>query len=129
MKRLLAKALRNKFNMAKEDAVELAKTVENIFEGNKEVEDMSIDKYARSLFYELQREKLLRLRREEYKEKGKILRKYYWSFNNDVIREEANKFTALGVILAISCFNFLSARLCFILFSPLGDCLPPVFHY
>ena len=91
MKRLLAKALRNKFNMAKEDAVELAKTVENIFEGNKEVEDMSSDKYARSLFYELQREKLLRLRREEYKEKGKILRKYYWSFNNDVIREEANK--------------------------------------
>ena len=91
MKRLLVKALKNKFNMAKEDAIELAKTVENIFEGNKEVEDMSIDKYARSLFYELQREKLLKLRREEYKEKGKILRKYYWSFNNDVIREEASK--------------------------------------
>ena len=91
MKRLLAKALKNKFNMAKEDAIALTKTVENIFNGEEEIEDMSIDKYARALFYELQREQLLKLRREEYKEKGKYIRKYYWSFNNDIIREEAYK--------------------------------------
>jgi NRPS condensation-like uncharacterized protein len=87
MKRLLAKALKNRFNMAKEDAIALCKTVEEIFHGQKEVEDMSIDKYARALFYELQRERLLKLRRNEYKEKGKFIRKYYWSFNNDIIRE------------------------------------------
>ncbi len=89
MKRLFVKALKNKFNMAKEDAIELAKTVEGIFNGEKEIEDMTIDKYARSLFYELQRERLLKLRRDEYKEEGKYIRKYYWSFNNDTIKEVA----------------------------------------
>jgi hypothetical protein len=89
MKRLLAKALKNRFNMSKEDAIALTKTVEEIFNGNEEVEDMSIDKYARSLFYELQRERLLKLRREEFKEEGKFIRKYYWSFNNDIIKEAA----------------------------------------
>ncbi len=89
MKRLFVKALKNKFNMAKEDAIELAKTVEDIFNGEEEIEDMTIDKYARSLFYELQRERLLKLRRDEYKEQGKYIRKYYWSFNNDTIKEVA----------------------------------------
>jgi hypothetical protein len=91
MKRLLVKALTNKFKMTKEDAIALTKTVETIFNGKEEVEDMSIDKYARALFYELQRERLLKLRREEYKEKGKYIRKYYWSYNDNIIREEAYK--------------------------------------
>ena len=89
MRSLLVKALKNRFNMTREDAVALTKTVEGIFNGKDEVEDMTIDKYARSLFYELQRERLLKLRREEFREKGKIIRKYYWSFNNDIIRETA----------------------------------------
>ncbi|MFO7999758.1 MAG: hypothetical protein R6U46_00835 [Marinilabilia sp.] len=63
--------------MKKEDAIGLAKTVETIFKGKKEVEDMNIDKYQRALLYELQKENLLKLRREEMKEKGKNLRKYY----------------------------------------------------
>jgi hypothetical protein len=75
--------------MAKEDAIELAKIVEKIFNGKEEIEDMSIDKYARALLYELQRERLLKLRREEFKEQGKFIRKYYWSFNNDIIKEIA----------------------------------------
>jgi hypothetical protein len=75
--------------MSKEDAKHLAKTVEDIFQGHKEIEDMTIDKHARSLFYELQQVNLLQLRREEFKEKGKFIRKYYWSYNSDVIREEA----------------------------------------
>jgi len=91
MKKLLIKALENVFEMKKEDAKNLAKTVEEIFNGEKEIEDMTIDKYSRSLFYELHREKLLRLRREEYKEQGKFIRKYYWSFDNDAIRAGANR--------------------------------------
>ena len=79
--------------MRKEDAIALTKTVEEIFSGQDEVEDMSIDKYARALFYELQRERLLKLRREEFKEQGKIIRKYYWSFNNDIIKEVAYEKT------------------------------------
>ena len=89
MKRLLLQALKNRFNMTKEDAIELTKTIEKIFNGQEELEDMTIDKYARSLFYELQRERLLKLRREEIKEQGKNIRKYYWSFNNDIIKEVA----------------------------------------
>lgn len=91
MRKLLVKALKNKFDMAKEDAKELAKTVEDIFKGKEEIEDYPLDKYARSLFYELQREKILKIRREEYKKKGKLIRKYYWSFNNDIIKELANQ--------------------------------------
>ena len=89
MKRLLQKALVNRFKMEKEDAIKLTKTVEDIFNGKEEVEDMTIDKYARSLLYELHREKLLNLRREEFKEKGKFIRKYYWSFNNENIKTAA----------------------------------------
>lgn len=89
MKKLLMKALKNRFNMEKDDAIALAKTVEKIFNGQEEIEDMSIDKHARSLFYELQREKLLKLRREELKEQGKFIRKYYWSFDNKIIKEAA----------------------------------------
>jgi len=93
MNKLLVNALKNAFDMKKEDAESLAKTVENIFKGRKEIEDMTIDKYQRALLYELEKEKLLKLRREELKEKGKQLRKYYWSFNHDCIEEKAHKKT------------------------------------
>ena len=91
MKKLLVKALENVFDMKTEDAKNLAKTVEDIFHGKKEIEDMTIDKYTRSLFYELHREKLLRLRREEFREKGKFIRKYYWSFDSESINQEASR--------------------------------------
>ncbi len=91
MMRILEKALKNRFKMKTEDSLSLTKIVEGIFNGKKEVEDMSIDKYSRALLYELQREKLLKLRREEFKEKGKIIRKFYWSFDNKNISEVANK--------------------------------------
>jgi len=86
MKRLFVKALKNLFDMDKEDAVAVARTIEEAFNGRNEIEDMSIDKHVRSLFYELHRQKLLKLRREEIKEKGKIIRKFYWSFDMDGIR-------------------------------------------
>lgn len=89
MKRLLVKALKKTFDMTHEDAKELAKTVEKIFDGKQEIEDMPMDKYARALFYELQREKLLKIRREETKKEGRYIRKYYWSFNEEIIKKRA----------------------------------------
>ena len=77
--------------MDENDAIELANTVETIFNGNEEIEDMSIDKYMRSLFYELEREGFLKLRREEIKENGKIMRKFYWSYDFIKIKEGANR--------------------------------------
>jgi len=91
MNKLFIEALKNSFEMKQDDATGLAETVEKIFDGQKEIEDMSIDKYARALFYELQRQRLLVLRREEIKEQGKFLRKFYWSFNHPKIKQEANR--------------------------------------
>ncbi|KYK24116.1 hypothetical protein AYK24_06815 [Thermoplasmatales archaeon SG8-52-4] len=75
--------------MNKEDAKALVKTINNIFNGRKEIEDLSIDKYARALLYDLQKVRLLQIRREEFKDNGKFIRKYYWSFNNNGIKEAA----------------------------------------
>jgi hypothetical protein len=89
MNTLLVKALKNGFEMTKEDATALAQTVQRAFRGRKEVEDMSLDKHIRSIFYELQEKNLLFLRREEEKENGKFIRKYYWSLNDNGIRSNA----------------------------------------
>ncbi len=89
MNPLFVKALKNGFDMSREDAVALAQTVQKVFRGVKEVEDMSLHKDIRSIFYDLHQKNLLCLRREEVKEKGKAIRKYYWSFNSDGIRTEA----------------------------------------
>ncbi|PNX53079.1 MAG: hypothetical protein BV458_06255 [Thermoplasmata archaeon M9B2D] len=89
MNALLVKALKNGFDMSKEDAIALALTVQKVFKRNKEIEDMSLHKDIRSIFYELHQKNLLCLRREEISEKGKSVRKYYWSINIDGIRAEA----------------------------------------
>jgi len=91
MNTLLVKALKNGFDMSKEDAVALAETVQKVFKKEKEVEDMSLHKDIRSIFFELHQKNLLCLRREEVKEKGKAIRKFYWSYNTDGIRAEANR--------------------------------------
>jgi hypothetical protein len=62
MNTLFVKALKKGFDMSKEDAAALAQTVQK---------------------------HLLYLRREEVSEKGKFIRKYYWSYNTDGIRAEA----------------------------------------
>ncbi len=89
MKKLLEDALKNSFKMKKDDAKALVKTINGIFNGRKEIEDLSIDKYARALLYDLQKVKLLQIRREEFKDNGKFIRKYYWSFNSNGIKEAA----------------------------------------
>jgi hypothetical protein len=89
MNNLFVKALRNGFDMTKEDATALAQTVQKVFRRSKEVEDMSLHKDVRSIFIDLHQKNLLCLRREELNEKGKITRKFYWSFNNDGIHAEA----------------------------------------
>jgi len=89
MNNLFVKALINGFDMTKEDATILAQTVHRVFKRKKEVEDMSLHKDIRSMFNDLHQKNLLFLRREELKEKGKIIRKYYWSLNDDGIHAEA----------------------------------------
>jgi hypothetical protein len=89
MNTLFVKALKKGFDMTNEDAIALACTIQKAFKGRKEVEDMSLDKDVRSIFYDLHQKNLLIQRREEIKENGKFIRKYYWSFNSDGIKTEA----------------------------------------
>lgn len=81
-KRKLAKALQRAFNMLADDAKQLAETVEGVFQGEDEVNDEDLDKDVRSLFYSLEREKLMTIRRTEYKFEGQVRRAYFWQFTD-----------------------------------------------
>jgi len=89
--KLLFKAFKNKFEMNDEDAKKLARIISNIFRNGDEVDDASIDKYVRSLLYDLQNERFVKVRREEIKKKNRLFRKYYWYLNMEAIKKEANK--------------------------------------
>lgn len=78
----LEQALRRAFNMVVEDARATAETVESAFQGEDEVNDEDLDKEIRSLFYTLEKEKLLNVRRTEYKFDGQVRRAYFWRVND-----------------------------------------------
>ena len=75
--------LRRRLAMLKEDAVAVAHTVESAFAGHEEVEDEHLDKDLRQLFYDLQDEKILDVRRAEYSRDGRLLRGYFWHIRDD----------------------------------------------
>ena len=89
--KLLFKAFKNRFDMSDEDAKKLARIISNIFRNSDEIDDASIDKYVRSLLYDLQNERFVKVRREEIKKRNRLFRKYYWYLNMEVIKKEANK--------------------------------------
>jgi hypothetical protein len=76
--RKLEQALRRAFNMVREDAEATARVVEQAFKGEDEVNDEDLDKEIRSLFYALEKENLLQVRRTEYKFDGQVRRAYFW---------------------------------------------------
>jgi hypothetical protein len=76
--RVLERALRKAFNMVREDASATARVVASAFRDDEEVNDEDLDKDLRSLFYTLEREQLLDIRRTEYKFEGQVRRAYFW---------------------------------------------------
>ena len=76
--RHLEQALRRAFNMVVEDARATAEVVTTAFHGEDEVNDEDLDKDVRSLFYALEKESLLQVRRTEYKFEGQVRRAYFW---------------------------------------------------
>ena len=74
----LIKALRTAFNMVVEDAEATATVVSSVFRGEDEVNDEDLDKETRALFYTLEKEELLGIRRTEYKFEGQTRRAYFW---------------------------------------------------
>lgn len=81
-KSTLVRALRRAFDMMKEDAEATAKVVESVFRGEDEVNDEDLDRELRSLFYTLEREQLLGIRRTEYQFEGQTRRAYFWRLND-----------------------------------------------
>lgn len=77
----LEHALTRTFNMLREDAEATATVVESAFKGEDEVNDEDLDKEIRSLFYQLEKENLLQVRRTEYKFEGQVRRAYFWRLN------------------------------------------------
>lgn len=81
----LAEALRDRFDMAAEDAEAIAATLAEVFGGEMEVNDETLDPSVRSIFYTLEAKKILTFRRFEYTiETGERRRGFAWR-----IREEA----------------------------------------
>ena len=79
--KLLVRGLVRRMSMAKEDASHVAEEVKNMFRGQDEIEDSIVSRDCRIIFYTLQDEGLMSVRRLEVKQKGTSipLRHYYWS--------------------------------------------------
>lgn len=70
--------------MLREDALAVAKVVEEAFQGQSELDDELLDKDTRQVFYDLQNEKILDVRREERRSEGVARRYYLWRIRDEV---------------------------------------------
>src|ERR1041385_524585 len=80
----LAHLLRERMRMLREDAAAVAKVVEEAFQGRSELDDELLHKDVRQVFYDLQNEKILEVRREEVRVDGVDRRHYLWRVRDDV---------------------------------------------
>lgn len=110
----LAGALRRAFNMLREDAEATADVVASVFRGEEEVNDEDLDKEVRALFYTLEREQILNIRRTEYKFEGQTRRAYFWRLKvldeQDLVERASHGFTKEDVE-AIKVYRALPAEI------------------
>lgn len=84
----LSQALERAFEMAPEDARELADVVLERFSAADEVDDETLDAEVRSVFYTLETKRMLSFRRVEYtREDGDRRRAFYWKLREDALDE------------------------------------------
>lgn len=76
--------LLDRMRMLREDAVAVASVVEEAFQGRSELDDEALHKDLRQVFYDLQNEKILDVRREEVREDGVARRHYLWRIRDDL---------------------------------------------
>ena len=86
---LFTDALVRAFEMARDDAQEIANAVLERFQSGDEVDDETLDADLRSVFYTLEGKRMLSFRRVEYtREDGDKRRAFYWKLRSDgLIRE------------------------------------------
>ena len=93
----LAIALRTRFDMANDDAHEIATTVLAQFGDQAEVNDETLDPNIRSIFYTLEAKKLVSFRREEYVwENGEKRRGFWWRLREEELAPAAVEIPILG---------------------------------
>lgn len=86
--RVLASALRERFDMADDDAAEIAHVVVEQFGDAREVNDETLDPSVRSIFYTLEAKKILSFRREEYTwENGEKRRGFWWRIRDETLTQ------------------------------------------
>ncbi len=73
-----------RMRMLREDALAVAGVVEEAFQGQSELDDELLDKDTRQVFYDLQNEKILDVRREETRDDGVARRHYLWRIREDL---------------------------------------------
>jgi transcription initiation factor IIE alpha subunit len=79
----LVRLLGDRMRMLAEDAKAVAHVVEEAFKGQSEVDDESLPKDVRQVFYDLQNEKILDVRRDESRLDGAQRRHYYWRVRDE----------------------------------------------
>ncbi|MEA3202193.1 MAG: hypothetical protein QOE90_3621 [Thermoplasmata archaeon] len=81
-------ALEREFEMAPEEARELADVVLDRFAQTDEVDDSTLDAEVRSVFYTLEAKKMLSFRRVEYtREDGDKRRAFFWKLRPEALHE------------------------------------------
>lgn len=92
--RALCLSIKERFEMPWDDAISVARLLDDLFNGRGEVDDDELPKDLRAMFYDLQAKDLMRIRREEFKSPdGKNLRAYYWSLNDEALDEVRRQAT------------------------------------
>lgn len=82
----LTGALERTFEMARDDAAEIADVVLERFTDREEVDDETLDAEVRSVFYTLEAKRLLSFRRTEYtREDGDHRRAFFWRLRTEAL--------------------------------------------
>lgn len=82
-------ALEHEFEMAPEEARELADVILERFDGTDEVDDETLDAEIRSVFYTLEAKRMVSFRRVEYtREEGEHRRAFYWKLRVESLQRD-----------------------------------------
>ena len=80
----VVRLLLDRMRMMREDAVAVGQVIDEAFQGASELDDEALDKDLRQVFYDLQDEKILDVRRVEVRdEKGQQRRHYLWRVRDE----------------------------------------------
>ena len=84
-----ARTLAREFDMARDEAHELAEAVLETFDGADELCDEGLDAGLRSVFYTLERRRLMTFRRVEIQGDEGLRRSFFWKLRLEGIDEAA----------------------------------------